>query len=394
MADFFSTSVREMSLDEVDSLYRDRVQENIRLEYKRELPQETGDFKQVLAKELSSLANTYGGYVVIGIATDQQGIPIAMDGVPPINNFAQRVASVGYEQSYPPLIPTVSKPIALEKGNVVYVIHQDLSLEAPHFLTRRRGAYVRTSEFSQTFEAQLASWEELQFLANRRTLATDRRVFLYNRARTRCNRMLPWSNIKNRAALYVWTGPSFPVGRLIDLSRLQETMEKVGVLASRGVSLQDSLAYAESDYHNRYTEGTAYGTYFSCRTLLPGDATKVHLGSLLGGLMSPIRSGFKFLASCGFDGVVHVKAMLSDMYGNSFFLQSGFDIPCTEHEEVVVEDEAPLELVRSNIGPFCVNLFKTMTFAAGDGEAFKRNDDAIVKLGLKSLSRDETFLSI
>jgi Putative DNA-binding domain len=93
MADFFGTSVHEMSLDEVDSLYRERVQENIRLEYKREPPQETADFKQVLAKELSSLANTYGGYIIIGIATDQQGIPIAMDGVPPINSFAQRAAS-------------------------------------------------------------------------------------------------------------------------------------------------------------------------------------------------------------------------------------------------------------------------------------------------------------
>ena len=47
-----------MTVDEVDSLYRERVQENIRLEYKRELPEETGQFKQVLAKELSALANT------------------------------------------------------------------------------------------------------------------------------------------------------------------------------------------------------------------------------------------------------------------------------------------------------------------------------------------------
>jgi hypothetical protein len=394
MADFFSTSVRDMSLDEVDSLYRDRVQENIRLEYKRELPQETADFKQVLAKELSSLANTYGGYVIIGIATDQQGVPIAMDGVPPINNFAQRVASVGYEQSFPPLIPTVSKPIGLQNGNVVYVIHQDLSLEAPHFLTRRRGAYVRTSEFSQTFEARLASWEELQFLANRRAQATDQRLFLSERARTRCNRMLPWSDVKNRAALYVWTGPSYPIRRLIELSRLQETMEKVGVLASGGISLQDSLAYAESGSRIHYIEGTAYGTYFSCRTLLPGDYTEVHLGSLLGSLMSQIRSGCKFLVSCGFDGVLHVKAMLSDMYGNSFFWDKVYPIPCTEREEVVVEDETPLEIVRGNIGPFCVSLFKTMTFAAGNRDAFKGNDDAIIKSGLKSLSTDETFLSV
>lgn len=394
MADFFSTSIGNMTLDEVDSLYQDRVQENIRLEYKRELPQETADFKLVLAKELSAMANSYGGYVIIGIATDQQGIPIAMEGVPLINNFAQRVASVGYEQSYPPLIPTVSKPITLQNGNVIYVIYQDLSLEAPHFLTRRRGAYVRTSEFSQTFETRLAGWEELEFLANRRTEATGRRLSLYQRSRTRCNRMLPSSDIKNRAALCVWTGPLFPIHRLLELSRLQEEMEKVGVLASGGISLQDSLAYAERGSRNHYIEGTAYGTYFSYSTLLPGDHTQVHLGSLLGSLMSPIRSGCKFLVSCGFGGVLHVKVMLLEMYGNSFFWDTFSQIPCTEHEEVVVEDEIPLESLRGNIGPFCVSLFKSMTFAAGWREAFKGNDDAILKQGLKSLDRDETFLSV
>lgn len=394
MADFFSTSVREMSLNEVESLYRDHVQENIRLEYKRELPQETADFKHVLAKELSSLANSYGGYVIVGIATDQQGIPVAMDGVPPINNFAQRVASVGYEQVYPPLVPTVSNPITLQNGNVVYVIHQDLSLEAPHFLTRRRGAYVRTSEFSQTFEARLTTWEELQFLANRRTQATEQRLFLFERARNRCKRMLPWSDARNRAALYVSTGPLFPGSRLIELSRLQETMEKVGVLGSLGVSLQDSMAYAESGDRIHYIEGTAYGTRFSCSTLLPSDATKVHLGSLLGNLMRRIRSGCAFLGLCGFNGMFHAKVMLLDMCGNSFVWDPVFEIPCTEREDVVVEDEIPMELLKRNIGPFCVNLFKIMTFAAGHREAFKRNNEAIIKEGLKSLSRDDSFLSI
>ena len=171
-------------------------------------------------------------------------------------------------------------------------------------------------------------------------------------------------------------------------------MERVGVLASGGVSLQDSLAYAESGYRKRYIEGTVYGTYFSCESLLPGDATKVYLGSLFGNLMSSIKSGCRFLISCGFDGVLHVKAMLLDMYGNSFVWDIGFDVPCTEQEEVVVEDEAPLEIVRGNIGPFCVNLFKTMTFAAGDREAFKGNDDAIIQRGLKSLSTDKSFLSV
>ena len=58
------------------------------------------------------------------------------------------------------------------------------------------------------------------------------------------------------------------------------------------------------------------------------------------------------------------------------------------------EDDTPLEILRGSMGPFCVNLFKTMTFAAGSREASKGNDDAIIKRGLKSLSTDETFLSV
>ena len=86
--------------------------------------------------------------------------------------------------------------------------------------------------------------------------------------------------------------------------------------------------------------------------------------------------------------------MLLEMDGNSFFWDSGFDTLCRQHEEVEVEDETPLEMIRSNIGPFCVQLFKAMTFAVGYREAFKGNDNAIIKSALKSLSTDETFLSI
>src|SRR5262245_24092692 len=132
----------------------------------------------------------------------------------------------------------------------------------------------------------------------------------------------------------------------------------------------------------RHTEHT-----FPCRNLLPGDANKVHLGSLLGSLLAPIRSGSQFLVACGFDGMLHVKAMLSELYGNSFCWDPVLPFfPCIEREEVTVEHDTPFEIVRGNIGPLCVKLFKTITFAAGYREAFKGNDDAIIKEGLKSLS--------
>lgn len=390
MSAFFAKSVHDIDVSDVRSLREEGVQENIRLEYKRQL---TADFKDVFAKELSAFANTYGGYVVIGVATDQQGNPIAMDGVSPINNFAQRISSVGYEQIYPPLVPTVSNPIPLDNGNVVYVMYQELSLEAPHFLTHRRGAYVRTSEFSQTFQAQLASWEELQFLSNRRSLAIGRRLNLQERTEARCKRMLP--DVQTRTALSVWVGPSFPISHIIHVSRLQEALEKVGLLAVSGVSLQDSLVYAEKGSRNRYIEGTAYGTYYSYGTLLPTDAIKVHLGSLCGSLLAAVKSGCKFLAACGFNGMTHVKVELLNIHGKEVYWHQGIDFKCTEYKEVIlVDDETPFQMLRGDIGPFCVNLFKIMMFAAGISDVFKGNDDAIIEGGLKSISHDRTFLSI
>ena len=56
-----------------------------------------------------------------------------------------------------------------------------------------------------------------------------------------------------------------------------------------------------------------------------------------------MKSGCKFLAACGFDGVLHVRAMLLDMYGNSFIWETVFSpIPCTEREEIVVRGRDPV----------------------------------------------------
>src|SRR5262249_15160289 len=118
------------------------------------------------------------------------------------------------------------------------------------------------------------------------------------------------------------------------------------------------------------------------------------LGSLFGSLLISVRSGCKFLVACGFDGTIHVNVALLGMDGHFFFWNVGFDTLCRQHEEVEVEDDTPLQTISGNLGPFCVQLFKAMTFAVGYREAFKGNDDAIIKEGLKSLSRDETFLSI
>src|SRR5947209_5820623 len=122
MPDFFSTPVRSLTLAEVQPIHDNRVPENIRLEYKSQIPVTDSALKEEMAKVLSSFANTYGGYVVIGVSTDAAGNPVAMDGVPSVAGYQQKVSSVGYQEVYPPLLPVVSNPIPLPNGNVIYVV--------------------------------------------------------------------------------------------------------------------------------------------------------------------------------------------------------------------------------------------------------------------------------
>ena len=65
---------------------------------------------------------------------------------------------------------------------MIFVRESDL---APHFLSGRKGVYVRTDEFSSRFEARLATENELRHLLDRRDLIRKRRTALIDRARER-----------------------------------------------------------------------------------------------------------------------------------------------------------------------------------------------------------------
>jgi predicted HTH transcriptional regulator len=59
----FAKSISQLTVDDLNELLQDGAVENARLEFKLEVPT-----KDEALKELSSFANTYGGYVVIGAA--------------------------------------------------------------------------------------------------------------------------------------------------------------------------------------------------------------------------------------------------------------------------------------------------------------------------------------
>jgi predicted HTH transcriptional regulator len=168
---------------DLQELLDEHAVENIRLEFKLERPD-----KDETLKKLSSFANTYGGYLIIGAkAGSADGVLIELPGIDEARGFKQQIVQWCYDGASPPIEVFVSPPIPAPRDSkkICYVIYVPESEEAPRFLNSRKGVYIRTDEFSQRFQAQLATYDEIQHLANRRATTVERKERLIRRAEER-----------------------------------------------------------------------------------------------------------------------------------------------------------------------------------------------------------------
>lgn len=179
----FTKSPSQVTTADLQELLSEGAVENVRLEFKSEVPK-----KDETLKKLSSFANTFGGYMVMGAKADSkdgrlQGVP----GVDVQSGYKQTIAQWCFDGASPPLVVEVSDPVASPSANgkICYVLYAPESDVAPHFLNCRNGVWVRTDEFSAHFEAQLATENELRYLLDRRELVRERRTLVLQRARKR-----------------------------------------------------------------------------------------------------------------------------------------------------------------------------------------------------------------
>jgi hypothetical protein len=179
----FAKPLSQVVAADLEELMQEQAVENLRLEFKLEVPD-----KDEMLKKLSAFANTFGGLMVIGArASSKDGRITELSGVDKISGFKQKVVDWCFKGASPPLDVDVSDPIPTPSGNgkFIYVVKLGESDVAPHFLNGRNGVWVRTNEFSGRFEQKLADEIELRHLFDRRRLILDRREALIRRARKR-----------------------------------------------------------------------------------------------------------------------------------------------------------------------------------------------------------------
>src|SRR5712691_745940 len=104
----YTKSMTDITTVDLQELLDEHSVENVRLEFKLEIPD-----KDETLKKLSSFANTFGGYVVIGAkANSKDGLLLGLPGVDISPNYKQKIVQWCYDAASPPIEPFVSNPVS------------------------------------------------------------------------------------------------------------------------------------------------------------------------------------------------------------------------------------------------------------------------------------------
>ena len=189
-----------------------RFREGLRVEYKRDFD---GNVRSQLPKIVSSIANSQGGALIVGVRALNGVAEAPFDGFQnnPREEFPLTVENICLQGIHPPLLPRTTVVQSDVNNQIFLVIEVEESSEAPHAIENSRKVYVRTSNAGNPYD--LAEVELLIDLLKRRKYPLERLHRLLESAEQRS------LQIVNNGFPYIQISacPSFP---RIALSTSQE----------------------------------------------------------------------------------------------------------------------------------------------------------------------------
>jgi len=399
----YSKQISHLTFDDILELQTENAQENVRLEFKSEFPG-----RHETLKKVSSMANTYGGYMVIGAGDDGNGNLAHLDGVSPVNGHKQKVIQWCYDGLAPPVSPLVSNVIPHESDpdRVFYVIHVEESQEAPHFINNRKGCYIRTDEFSQSFRPRLATYSEIRFLTNRRKQAIAMRNNLIARAEQRFSKHLEQARSQGKVADATFTLsviPFFPSGMVLSASQLSHALAESQLKARNVHFPSDKLHSQHEGFYDpdpryglqvAYFESGIHGLVFYGQSALEKRADvqsketpKLSIPSdrLLAWIVFYLRYAGRFYSNVGYNGSLMIRSHFEKVRGRTFILvnptirriREGPDMGAQLDNSFTVVKETNAYHLSSELLELSRSMFRHMTFAFGWERAFEVDENTI-----------------
>jgi hypothetical protein len=150
-------SITELSAADLAALVSHSTEEGRHLDFKRDVPSFSDKEKLELCADVSSFANTGGGYIIFGV-DESGGVASAVLGLPGVDADAvilrlEQILTAGID---PPVPGIVSRRISIASGGSVIAIHVPRSWRAPHLVKHGDSfrMYTRMSRGKQPLDAQ------------------------------------------------------------------------------------------------------------------------------------------------------------------------------------------------------------------------------------------------
>jgi len=241
--DLWRADLARLTYADIEAFIAQSFPESIRLDYKAGFGDDGGSKSREaankdIAKDLSAFANTQGGLLVIGVeeAPKRRGYPGAIVGRPkkPGEDTRQRIEAVALSSAhvYPPLAPRIGVvDLPHDPTREVVAIQIDESPDAPHWIDRRQGFYVRREGQNDPVPG---TDEDYEWLRRKRERAVALRTSLLETADQRCSRTLAPIPIQG-AQLYAWAIPLYPRQPLADLQYLRRLAEQAWQTEEKGL---------------------------------------------------------------------------------------------------------------------------------------------------------------
>ena len=177
---FRGKRISDLQEQDIQRLVNDQVQERDSIEYKRDMYGNSDDDKREMLKDITSMANHRGGYIVIGIEADDEGIPTKVIGIE-ADDYVERIRSSCLNNIDKRIVGLDIEDISLSNSKVVIIISIPESINAPHMVTykglnqfwKRHGRQkekMTTHEIGEAFDKRLSNLNRLdRFLLLRKT---------------------------------------------------------------------------------------------------------------------------------------------------------------------------------------------------------------------------------
>ncbi|MCK5475455.1 MAG: ATP-binding protein [Candidatus Pacebacteria bacterium] len=150
----FNKPISQLNLEDIQILIDNQEKESLILEYKQELTGNDKEKKEI-SKDVSAIANTCGGYLIIGIE-EEDGKAASISGTQgkigrqPVEEWIESVLISNVR----PRLTITPKIISIEadRDKVVVVIHIPQSTRRPHMVTiGGKNAYYRRHNYQATY---------------------------------------------------------------------------------------------------------------------------------------------------------------------------------------------------------------------------------------------------